>query len=201
MEAPNPKWFAAYTVVLLAAGLVGAGANSFVSSPDRGTEAAQDVLDTLEAQTGQELELLRVEKEDGMYRADIKNSNDRVRAYYVSLTGEMFVPKNSAVDTERVREVARERGELGDCLRTKDVVLYGNISRTSTQLQLRYLGQRYLEDVYRDVNNASVLRTAIQRGVQKTPSFLYNGSTLTGVKSAAEVSRFTSCEYNVSNQS
>lgn len=201
MEGISPKPLAIYAVPLLAAGLVGAGVGAFTASPDGNPDVAHEVLETLELQTGQDLELLNVESSEGMYMADIETNSDRVRTYYVSPTGEMFLPEDRAMDTDRVRKVARQKIELGDCLRRKDVVLYGNLSRRSTKLQIQYIGERYLEGIYGDVSNTSVLQAAVQQGVQKTPAFLYNDSVLSGVRSVTEISEFASCGHNMSTQS
>jgi hypothetical protein len=174
----------------------GAGTGFFAASPAGGQAAGQEVVSALEAQTSQDLELLQVERQKGMFQVDVKTQDDRVQTYYTSSTGELFFTESSATSPGTVKEVARRRRRLGDCLRRKQATLYGNLSQRATQLQVRALGQSNLEGVYADVNNASVLRGAVQRGVGRTPTLLYNGSELSGVNTLNRIASFTGCKLD-----
>lgn len=194
----DSKTIATY-VGLVAVGIgAGAGTGFFATSTSGGQAAGQNVLSALEAQTGQDLELLKVNKEQGMFRVDVRTQNDQVQTYYTSPTGDLFFSEGSATNPDTLITAVNQRQQLGSCLERKQATLYGNISQRATQLQIQAIGQRNLNGVYSDVNNASTLQTAVQRGVSRTPAFVYNGSTLSGVNAPAQVADFTGCSYNVS---
>lgn len=195
MTTPSGRSAATYALVLAVGVAAGTGTGFFAASPSGGQAAGQDILTALETQTGQELELLQVEREQGMFRVDVRTANDQIQTYYSSTTGDLFFTEASATDPQAVTTIARQRQQLGNCLRRKDATLYGNVSQRATQLQIRALGQRNLNGVYQDVNNASVLSTAVQQGVQRTPALAYNGSALPGVNTPQGVANFTGCSF------
>lgn len=195
-EIPSIRTLAVYSGLIVVGAGVGAGTGFFAASPSSGQSAGQSVVSALEAQTGQSLELLQVANEQGMYRVDVRSPNDQVQTYYASPTGELFFSETSGTSPETLTQVVNQRQQLGDCLRRKDATLYGNISQRATQLQVQALGQRNIAAVYADVNNQSVLQMAAQQGVERTPAFVYNGTSLPGVNSPSRVSSFTGCEFN-----
>lgn len=193
-----------YRTIAVYIGLVGVGAAAgvgtgfFTASASGGQAAGQNVISALEAQTGQDLKLLQVKKQQGMFQVDVRTQNDRVQTYYASPNGELFFSEGSATSPETLIKAVNQRQQLGECLKRKRAVLYGNVSQRPTRLQIQALGQRNLNGVYRDVNNASALRAAAQSGVTRTPAFVYNGSILSGVNTPAQVADFTGCSYNLS---
>jgi hypothetical protein len=187
-------------IALVGLGVVaGAGTGFFAasSSPSGGQAVGQTITGALEAQSGQDLEVLQTEKEEGLFKVDVRTENDQVQTYYASPTGGIFFTQDSATRPETVEAVANQRRQLGDCLRNKQAVLYGNISQRATQAQIQVIGQGNLRGVYADVNNASVRRAAVQQGVQRTPALVYNGSALTGAETPQRIAEFTGCDFNV----
>jgi hypothetical protein len=185
-------------VGLVAVGIAaGAGTGFFAASTSGGQAAGQNIVSALEAQSEQDLELLNVKRKQGMFQVDVRTQNDRVQTYYASPDGNLFFSEGSATNTETLTRVVNQREKLGNCLQRKQVRLYGNISQRATQVQIQALGQANLDGVYSDVNNASVLRTAVQQGVNRTPAFMHDGSSLSGINTPSQVAEFTGCAYNV----
>lgn len=174
---------------------VGAGTGFFVASPTGGTAAAQSLVDGLEARGAEDLEVMQVEEERGMFKVDVR-AQDRVQTYYTSPTGDLFFAEDEASDPNMLERASNQRQRLGECLRNKQAVLYGNVSQRATRLQIGVLGEQNLDGVYLDVNNRSVLRAAVQQGVRRTPAFTYNGSALTGVNDRRAVADFTGCDLD-----
>jgi hypothetical protein len=184
-------WFG---VFLFAGFVVGAGAVFVGLSGDQvsAQEAGENLVSTLEAQSGNSYSVLNTESSHGLYRVDIRNPDDQVETYYVTKDGSNV--SQSLGSLERIRETANERNKLSNCLERKNVVMFGNISQRQTQAQIQLLGgQRYVSDIYADVNNEQVLQTAAQAGVQSVPSMVYNGSSIQGVNSVSRISNFTGC--------
>ncbi len=171
----------------------GAGTGFFAASPGGGQAAGQEVVSALEAQSGQNLELLKVERQEGMFKVDVRTQDDQIQTYYTSPTGNLFFTEGSATNPDTLTTVSRQKQQLGSCLRKKQATMYGNVSQQATQLQIRILGQENINNVYRDVNNATNLRAAAQQGVRRTPSLVYNDSTLPGVNTPGQIANFTGC--------
>jgi hypothetical protein len=185
-------------VGLVAVGIAaGAGTGFFAASTSGGQAAGQNVISALEAQSEQDLELLDVKRKQGMFQVDVRTQDDRVQTYYASPDGSLFFGEGSATNTETLTRVANQREKLGNCLQRKQVKMYGNISQRPTQVQIQALGQTNLDGVYSDVNNASALQAAVRQGVNRTPAFVHDGSSLSGINTPSRVAEFTGCSYNV----
>ncbi|MFB6167031.1 MAG: hypothetical protein ABEJ62_02095 [Candidatus Nanohaloarchaea archaeon] len=190
-------------LVFLAAGLViGAGLSFAAMSFDRVSkqEAGQKLVRTLEAQTGQDLELLKVEASGGLYTVDIRDSSDKVSTFYVTRDGSSAT--SSVVDLDRSLRLAKARNSLSSCLQERGVVMFGNLSQQETRLQVQLLGgQRYVSGIYYDVSSQQVLQQAAQLGIQRVPSIYYNGSARQGVQTPQQIAEFTGCSYGVNSSS
>lgn len=161
-----------------------------------GDTAAQNLVPVLENQSGQNLEVVNVEREKGLYRLDLRGSKDRLLTYYVTEDGSSFT--RSITSIRSLDEAVKAREDFRDCLENKGVVLYGNLSQRLTRSQIQLLGgERTVAPIYRDVSGNETLVEAVQNGVQKVPAFYYNGSVLSGLNSLNEIERFTGCRYEV----
>lgn len=189
-------------VAFLAAGmLAGAGAAYLGLNADKipQKQAGQQVVTTLEAQTGQNLELINVESESGLYKVNVRDSNDQVSTFYVTKDGSKIA--SNVADLGQTRRVALARNSLSQCLQDRNVVMFGNISQRETQAQIQLLGgQRRISGIYADVNNQQVLQQAARAGVRQVPAFFYNGSVRQGVTTPGQLANFTGCSYDVDIQ-
>lgn len=183
--------------VFLVAGLVaGAGATYLALNYDNVSKraAGQKVVETLEAQTGNDFSLLNVETEAGLYKVNIRSANDQVSTFYVTRDGQMVA--SSVSDLDRLRRLALARTNLATCMQQRDVVMFGNASQPETVAQIQLLGgQRYVSSIYADIRRNRTLQQAVQVGVQRIPAFYYNGSLVQGIQTPQSLSNFTGCGY------
>jgi hypothetical protein len=198
-EIPDLSQRQTLAVFLVAGIAIGASA-TYVSLDAEGVskqEAAQEVVSTLEAQTGQELELINVKAESGLYRVDIKDSNDRLSTFYVTRDGSLVT--GSMTDLQETKELATARRQFSNCLQDRNVVMFGNRSQQETQAQFQLLGgESYVSPIYVDVSSQDVLQQARKLGVTMVPAFYYNGSVSEGVMRPSGVANFTGCSYSSS---
>jgi len=186
------------SAAFLAAGLViGAsimflGLNSDVVSKE---SSANKLVSVLEKQSGTDLEIVNVKEEKGLYRADIKDSENQLSTYYITRDGESFTQSISNIG--ELDTALDAQANFSNCLENKNVVLYGNISERTTQLQIQALGgTQTVQPIYKDVGNNRTLIEALENGVTRTPSFYYEGSTLEGVNQLQSIEEFTGCSLS-----
>lgn len=183
---------------LVSGALVGAGATYIGMSLDEksGEEVSEDLVSALEAQTGQEMELVNYEEENGLYKVNMKSQEDTLVTYHMTKNGKMFT--SNMADFERVSSLISSRTDFRDCLEDQEVTLYGNITQQATQAQIQVLGgERVVEDIYEDVNDDRVLEEATSLGLERVPALYYDGSLAQGINSIEEVADFTGCEYSM----
>jgi len=160
-------------------------------------QAAEKLVSTLEAQSGQQLEVVSTSTENGLYRIDISDQNDQLSTYYVTKNGRMT--SSGMTDLDQLRLTIAAQQNFTTCLSDKNAVLYGNSSQRATVAQIQALGgANTVSPIYQDVNQEGVLQEAAQNGVQRVPSVYYNGSALPGPSSISQISEFTGCEFGAS---
>ncbi len=159
-------------------------------------EISRDVVTVLEDSTGQDVELVNFEEENGLYRADMKDSSNQLVTYYVTKDGEKL--SQNMVDLDEVRKATEARKEFSSCLEDRNVTMYGNASQQATQLQIQALGgAQTVSTVFEDVNNRQVLQEAVSRGINRVPAFYTGGETLQGVNQVGQIEKFTGCSYGI----
>lgn len=169
--------------------------NSGNISPDR---AGEDLVSTLERQSGQNLELVNVKKENGLYRVQVKDSQDQLSTYYMTENGKMAATQ--MVDLPQLNAVLDAEKKFTQCMTDKNVKLYGNQSQRATLLQIQVMNQ--VSDVstyYSDVNREGVLEEALNNGVESVPAFYMDGEVLSGPAGLQGVQNFTGCTYEIDN--
>lgn len=184
-------------VSLLLAGTVIGGSVSYLyvnSGNVSSQQAGEKLVSTLEKQSGQDLELVRVQDQSGLYKVDVKNSNDQLQTFYVTKDGRRIATQLG--DLDRISRTVDAQREFNQCLNDRNVVLYGNATQQRTLLQIQLLGgAQSVSGYYQDVNNQQTLAQAANRGVQQVPAFYYNGSVLQGINQLNAVEEFTGCSY------
>ncbi len=191
------QMLATFLVVGLA---IGAAATYALTGLDSISEdqAGEKVISTLEQQTDQELELIRVESENELYRVDVRTPDDRLSTFYVTRDGSMLAPENALTDIDRATQVMAAQEDFAECLDENNVVMYGNIAQQETQLQIQLLGgTQVVSDIYRDINDEENLQEAQDRGVERIPGFYLGGSVLEGVNEIEDIEEFTGCNYDI----
>lgn len=162
--------------------------------------SAKNLVSTLEKSTGQDLELVKVDEQNGMYRAQIKNSEDQLSTYYISKNGEIVVEESDVTYLKNFSQRVDALAEFTDCLAEKNVTMYGNLSQRETVAQVQLLGgTNQVSDIYSSLNQRQNLAEAVQRGVQRVPAFYYENSTIQGVQSVENLEEFTGCSYSKEN--
>lgn len=185
------------TVVFLVAGLLIGSAASYLALESQtvsGQEAAENLASTLEAQSGQSYEVVNVERQNGLYRADISNPQNQLSTYYITQDGNLVA--GQMTDLNQLQQTVLNQQNFVECISNRNAVLYGNASQRATALQIQLLGgANTVSPIYKDVNSQGVLQEAANRGIQRVPSFYYNGSVLGGVNQVGSIEEFTGCSY------
>lgn len=203
MESEKIEKLADSPLLLLAIGfvvgaaLITAATNFTESSPDTAT---QEFISSLEKSSGQELELVSLDEENGLHKAQIKNQDDQLTTYYLTGNGELVIEESGVTGLQQFSQQVDARANFTGCMAEKNVVMYGNASQQETTAQIQLLGgTNMVSDIYVDVNEQQNLREAIQRGIQRIPAFYHDNSTLQGIQSFNNLENFTGCSYNSSN--
>lgn len=158
-------------------------------------QASQELVSTLEAQSGQQLEVVNVRSENGLYRIDISDSQNQLNTYYVTKNGRMA--SESMSNLQQLRQTIDIQKRFVGCLSDRDATLYGNSSQQETLIQIQALGgENIVSPIYKDVRNQEILQEATQRGVRRVPSIYYNESVLSGVKEINQISQFAGCQLD-----
>lgn len=160
-------------------------------------DTSRVLVEFLENQSGQDLEVISSEEIGKLYRIDIRNPQDRLVTYYASQDGNMF--SSDFRTQEEVRNRNQAFAEFRGCLNRSGTVIIGNRSQEATLRQIQIMGGSQIAGpIYRDVSNTTVLRQAVQQGVQRTPALLSGGDLVQGVQTLQEVESFTGCQFNIS---
>lgn len=160
-------------------------------------EAAQDLVSTLEQSSGQDLELVGVQEENGLYRVQVSDQNNQLSTYYMTKDGQLIAQDAGFTDFNQFKQQVSAQADFSQCMSERDVVMFGNQTQRSTAAQIQILGgANMVSDIYADVNNENVLQQAVQLGIETTPGFFYNNRTAQGVQTIPQLEQFTGCSYN-----
>lgn len=193
---PDAKSIGVFLVGIVIGGLVFfVGSDAAFTSGD---QVAQDLISTLEQSSGQELELINVDEQNGLYRAQIRNQDDELTTYYMTKNGEMVAQESGLTNFSEFNNTVSAQADFSQCLEDRGVVMFGNQSQRSTLAQIQLLGgANMLSNIYADVNNNQTRQQAVQLGIQTTPSFYYNESVVQGTQTVNQISSFTGCQFDV----
>lgn len=196
---PDFSDFNSKLLLLLVAGVIAGSTVTYMAlemDNVSGQQAAQQLETTLEAQSGQQLELVSIETQNGFYKVDLKNQDNQLTTYYITQDGQMVTQESSLSNMNQLTATVAAQQQFMNCLSNRNVTFYGNASQQATLAQIQVLGGQYLASpIYQDVNNQQVLRQTAQRGVKQVPSLYYNGSVLAGANSINQISQFTGCSF------
>lgn len=157
---------------------------------------AQDLVDTLETSSGQQLEVVKTSETNGLYKIQLSNSDNQLSTYYITKDGEMLLQESSVTNFRNFTRTVEAQSQFTGCMAEENVAFYGNASQRATAAQIQLLGgPNQVSDIYRDINNEQNLRQALQNGVRRVPGFYHNNSTLQGVQSISKLEEFTGCDY------
>lgn len=186
-------------VSFLAAGLIIGGTSTYLymTFDEIGEdEAANKIIETVEQQSGENLELVNAETENGLYKIDLRTSENTLSTFHITKDGKMF--SNAMQDIDEMRNVLNAQQEFYTCLEENNVVIYGNMEEQATVLQIQLLGGgNGLQDIYRDVSDEENLQEAQSRGVESVPAFYLGGNTLEGVQQIEQIEEFTGCNLDL----
>ncbi|MFB6208720.1 MAG: hypothetical protein ABEJ56_01125 [Candidatus Nanohaloarchaea archaeon] len=189
------------SILILFFGLLVGGTAAYLA-PDLGSspsQAATELASTLEKSSGQSYEVVKTEENNGLYRIQLRTQNDQLVTYFMTKDGSQVIPEGGLTDFQQFQRRVSATSEFASCLSSKNVIMFGNISRRATRAQVQLLGGlNTVSPFYADINNNQTLQRAVQAGIRRTPAFVYNGSVQQGVQTRAQLEQFTGCSYNVS---
>jgi len=155
-------------------------------------EAGDMVASTLEDTTGSSYEVVNVKSTNGVYSVNLQGAQNQLQTVYVTKDGELFSTQMS--NLREAQETARMQRKTENCLDSKNVTMYGNLTQRQTQAQIQLMGgTQRVADYYLDVNQQGVLQQAANQGVRSVPAFVFNGQTLEGVNNISDVREFAGC--------
>lgn len=187
-----------FSGLLLGAVLVFIGMNQGNVSGER---IAQDLESTLEQSTGQSLEIINIDRQNGLYRVQLRDSENQLTTYYMTRDGELVAQESGFTDFNDFRRRVSAQASFSDCMSDREVVMFGNSSQRATLAQIQLLGgANQVTDIYADVNNEPVLEQAVRLGISRTPAFYYGNQTIQGVQTVPQLGDFTGCQYNFSTE-
>lgn len=200
LEMPEQLKDSPITLILtgvLTGALLTVGATELV---DTGPDAqVQEFISGLETSSGQELELVNLNEENGLYRAQISNQDDQLTTYYLTKNGELVIEESGVTNLQQFSQQVNARANFTGCMAERNVVMYGNSSQQETAAQIQLLGgTNMVSEIYTDVNERENLREAIERGIQRIPAFYYDNSSVEGIQSINNLENFTGCTYSES---
>ena len=152
-------------------------------SEDTATEIALN-----QASGSDSLEVLNSEDNRGYYRVNLEDvGNGNLVSHLVTKDGKYVSRSFTEIDSNS------GSSNFTQCF-VEDSAIYGNSSQRETIVQLSvFEEQSRVSQVYRDVNNETVLQEASNRGVTVVPSIYSDGRVLSGVNSLDRIREFTGC--------
>lgn len=161
---------------------------------------AQDLVETLEQRSGQDLELITSTRENGLQKIQVKDQQDTLQTYYMTPDGERVVEEQNLIDYSNFKKNVKASKEFSQCLNDRNFVMFGNQSQQTTLYQIQVLGgANMVSDFYADVGDNQTLQQALRLGIQRIPAFYYNQSVIEGVHTVPQLEEFTGCKYNASS--
>lgn len=157
-------------------------------------QALDKLTDVYELITEAEVEVLSVEEVSGVYKVLLRlkgTLGDTLEEIYVTKDGSLITDK--IIDTEDYKTRLENQKAFTECLKDKNLLVFGQSNEPNTIQQLQILGS-FSYKIYVDCVGAQ-LEACQQLGIQEIPSFVYDGKIYTGVKTIDWFESLTGCEF------
>ncbi|UCD07751.1 MAG: hypothetical protein JSW41_02145 [Candidatus Aenigmatarchaeota archaeon] len=162
------------------------------------TGSQQQALDKLTAVyeliSEADVEVLSVEEVSGVYKVLLRlkgTMGDTLEEVYVTKDGSLITAK--IIDTEDYKTRLEDQKAFAECLKGKNLLVFGQSNEPNTIQQLQILGS-FSYKIYVDCVGAQ-LEACQQLGIEQIPSVVYDGKIYTGVKNIDWFESLTGCEF------
>ncbi len=198
----NVKAVTTLVVVLLAAVGGGAYMTGFLDGFIGGTPTGQVVKDTFELETGQDLEVMKVEEEGSLNRV-VLSDGEQVIETYVTKDGEYIV--NNPINIEEYQGTLEARDTFIACLEEQNAKFFGILAddeqlsqhNRMAELQIQALGgMNNLNNIFQGPGTEGFPQ---QQVVQNGVVWRLNGELTNGIKTIQQLEETTGCSYDAPN--
>jgi len=144
--------------------------------------------------TEADVEVLNVEEMSGMYKILLRlkgPQGDTLQEVYVSQDGSLITDK--IIITEDYKTSLENQKAFVECLKEKQVLMFGQSNEPNTIQQLQLLGN-FAYKIYVDCLGAQ-LEACQQIGIQAIPSVVYEGKIYEGTRNIEWFESLTGCEF------
>ncbi|MCK4496994.1 MAG: hypothetical protein KAU24_02300 [Candidatus Aenigmarchaeota archaeon] len=162
------------------------------------TGSQQQALDKLTAVyeliSEAEVEVLSVEEVSGVYKVLLRlrgTLGDTLEEVYVTKDGSLITDR--IIDTEDYKTRLESQKAFAECLKEKNLLVFGQSNEPNTIQQLQILGS-FSYKIYMDCVGAQ-LEACQQLGIEQIPSVVYDGKSYAGVKNIDWFESLTGCEF------
>jgi hypothetical protein len=145
------------------------------------TGSQQQALDKLTAVyeliSEAEVEVLSVEEVSGVYKVLLRlkgTMGDTLEEVYITKDGSLITDK--IIDTEDYKTILENQKAFAECLKEKNLLLFGQSNEPNTIQQLQ------------------ILEACQQLGIEQIPSVVYDSKIYTGVKNIDWFESLTGCQ-------
>jgi hypothetical protein len=177
-------------IVILAVGLSLYVLADFM--PFASGEAVDKVVKVYQLLSEGKVEPMKVTEDGGLYRVVLRittANGDNLQEVYVSKDGSIITDKILRTEDYQAK-LEREKG-FADCLKSKQLLVFGQSNEQNTLTQLTTLGN-FGYKVFVDCTGAN-LQVCQQLGIQQIPLILYENKTYTGVHDLSWFEQTTGC--------
>ncbi len=155
---------------------------------------AKEVEDLYQLLTESDVDVLSVIQESGLYKVTVKytdrTGSEAVQDVYITADGSFITDKLLNLEDYKAR-LSREK-DFVDCLRDKNVIVFGSSNDLVSSQQLSLLGS-YAYKIY--VDCFANPETCQQLGVTQVPITVYGNQSYVGLKSVSWFEELTGCKY------
>jgi len=155
-------------------------------------QALNKLTDVYKLITEADVEVLSVEEVSGVYKVLLRlrgTLGDSLEEIYVTKDGNLITDK--IIDTEDYKTRLESQKEFIECLKEKNLLVFGQSNEPNTIQQLQLLGN-FAYKIYVDCVGAN-LEACQQLGIQEIPSVVYEGKSYAGVKNIDWFESLTGC--------
>jgi hypothetical protein len=156
-------------------------------------QAVDRVKDVYELITENEVEVLTVKEESGLYRILMKvkgTEGDSVQEIYATKDGNLITDK--IINTENYKTNLESQKNFIECMKDKKLLIFGQSNEPNTIQQIQLLGN-FAYKVYVDCLGAN-LQVCQQMGIEQIPTIIYEQKSYTGVKTIEWFESLTGCK-------
>lgn len=144
--------------------------------------------------TEAEVDVLSVEEVSGMYKVLLRlkgTTGDSIEEVYVTKDGNLITDK--IIITEDYKTNLEKQKAFVDCLKEKNLLIFGQSNEPNTVQQLQILGS-FSYKIYVDCLGAN-LEACQQLGIEQIPSVVYGGKIYTGTRDISFFESLTGCQF------